>query len=97
MYWPTQVAVEVDSDPARLLQHTYATQARLVTSDPTQHLFLPVHGYTAIQVTSDPRVRLEAALREAGLLKNEYARHMLARAPPPSDYRPDQYSILFTD
>lgn len=97
MYALLQVAVDVDSDPERLLQHTHATQARLVTPDPPMHTFFPLHGYTAIQVASDPRVRLEAALRKAGLLKHEYARHMLAKALPPSKHRPDQHSTLFTD
>lgn len=90
-----QVAIEVDSDPDRVRQHTQATRARLETSQATPISFLPLHSYTAQQVTSDPRLKLETALRDAGLLQNEYAKFMLSRAPPPSNPRPEQQSSIF--
>lgn len=85
------------SDPERVLQQTAAVQAHL-NSDPSsilQRPLFPLHSYSAQQVTSDPRVRLEEALRHAGLHRSEYARQVLASVQPPTAPRPDQKSSLF--
>ena len=93
-----QVKVHVTSDPKRVFQHTASVQAR-VTSDPylpIKHPLFPLHGFPAHKVTSDPRIRLEEALRKAGLHESTYARQAMAAvqahtAPP----RPDQQSSIF--
>ncbi len=85
------------SDPQRVLQQTAAVQARL-TSDPDpplQRPLFPIHGFSAERVASDPRVRLEEALRRVGLHESEYARRVMASMPPPTLPRPDQRSSLF--
>jgi hypothetical protein len=47
-----------------------------------------------VQITADPRVRLESKLREAGLHNNEYARQILAQVKPPQAPRKDMASTL---
>lgn len=85
------------SDPNRLHQPTLATKSRLTTSD-TDHPLFNVHGFPDDKVTSDPRLRVEAALREAGLHTSKYAREVLASIHPPTAPRPDQHSnITFRD
>ena len=60
-----------------------------------QSPLFPVHSFPADKLTSDPRFRVEAALRRAGLHATSYARRILAAIPPPQAPRPDQHSSLF--
>lgn len=46
---------------------------------------------------ADPRVKLEEALRKAGLHQNPYARVMLKDAKPLKPPRKDQESTVFKD
>lgn len=45
---------------------------------------------------SDPRLRVELALREAGLHKTLYAREVLSKLPPPKLPRRDMESTAFS-
>lgn len=85
------------SDPERVHKETVSVQARMHSDPelPTQHPLFTMHGFSANKVTSDPRVRLEEALRKAGLHESEYARRVMKSVKPPTVPRPDQHSSLF--
>ncbi|XP_060598040.1 coiled-coil domain-containing protein 148-like [Ruditapes philippinarum] len=92
-----KVRVVAESNPDRLMSQTQAWQARLKedeTVDIQKPLF-DVHGFTATQVTSDNRVRLEQKLREAGLHTSNYARQILKQVAPPQAPRRDMVSNVF--
>ena len=61
----------------------------------TQHPLFTLHGYHDDVVTSDPRYRVTAALKEAGLLQSDYARHVLASVQGSFPPRHDQKSSIF--
>lgn len=48
-----------------------------------------------LQIVADPRVRIEQALRTAGLHHTHYARMMLSEIPPPKPPRRDTESTAF--
>lgn len=48
-----------------------------------------------IQIISDTRVRVELALREAGLHSTAYAQELLPKIPPPKLPRRDMVSTIF--
>ncbi|KFZ60339.1 Coiled-coil domain-containing protein 148, partial [Antrostomus carolinensis] len=81
-----QVAVVAKSDPARVVADTVASKARMGIGtkeefDLQKPLF-ELHTYSEQQVISDPRLRVELALREAGLHKTLYAKEILRKIPP---------------
>ncbi|NXK88942.1 CC148 protein, partial [Formicarius rufipectus] len=94
-----QVAVVAQSDPARAVADTVASRARLgigATQEfELQQPLFRLHTYTEEQIISDPRLRVELALREAGLHKTHYAREILAKIPPPKLPRRDMESAAF--
>ncbi|XP_031548675.1 coiled-coil domain-containing protein 148-like [Actinia tenebrosa] len=94
-----QVEVHVEADPERVLRPTQATQARQasVYDDELelQHPLFNVYGYEDRKVSSDPRLRVEQALRNAGLHQSEYARKILTHVQPPQQPRKDQQSSVF--
>jgi len=47
------------------------------------------------QVAGDKRLRVEKALREAGIHDTDYARWIMAKVKPPQEPRKDQHSTLF--
>lgn len=47
------------------------------------------------QVIGDPRVRLEARLREAGVMQSDYARHVMSKMKPIHPPRRDMESTVF--
>ncbi|KAK1902706.1 Coiled-coil domain containing protein 148 [Dissostichus eleginoides] len=53
-----------------------------------------IHTYTDTQIVSDPRVRVEQALREAGLQHSQYAKDVLSVLTPPKPPRRDTQSDL---
>ena len=53
-----------------------------------QSLF-DIHTYNSHQISSDPRVRLENRLRDAGVHNTDYARHVLSKTEPPKPPRKD--------
>lgn len=57
---------KLQRDPDRVLQPTAASAAEATAVGAA---FRPVHGFTAQQVTADPRFRLVEALRAAGALR----------------------------
>ncbi|NXT70308.1 CC148 protein, partial [Chaetops frenatus] len=94
-----QVAVVAKLDPARAVADTVASKARMgIGSQEEFELQQPLfrlHTYTEEQVISDPRLRVELALREAGLHKTLYAREVLSKLPPPKLPRRDMESTAF--
>ncbi|XP_068263319.1 coiled-coil domain-containing protein 148 [Nyctibius grandis] len=81
-----QVAVVAKLDPARAVADTVASRARMGIGakeefDLQKPLF-KLHTYSEQQILSDPRLRVELALREAGLLKTLYAKEILPKIPP---------------
>ncbi|NWX54180.1 CC148 protein, partial [Promerops cafer] len=94
-----QVAVVAKLDPARAVADTVASKARMGigTKDEfeLQQPLFRLHTYSEEQVISDPRLRVELALREAGLHKTLYAREVLSKLPPPKLPRRDMESTAF--
>ncbi|KAM7096254.1 coiled-coil domain-containing protein 148 isoform 4-T7 [Ciconia maguari] len=81
-----QVAVVAKLDPARVVADTVASKARMGIGtkeefDLQKPLF-KLHTYSEQQIISDPRLRVELALREAGLHKTLYAKEILPKIPP---------------
>ncbi|XP_077979166.1 coiled-coil domain-containing protein 148-like [Glandiceps talaboti] len=94
-----QVEVNVDYDPVRMMQATKAFNAKLgigVEQDINiQRPLFEITGFTTNQVISDPRYKLDAALRSAGLQNNPYARQMMATMKPLKPPRRDMESTVF--
>ncbi|NXY46443.1 CC148 protein, partial [Ceuthmochares aereus] len=94
-----QVTVVAKLDPARVLADTVASKARTGVGtkkefDLQKPLFR-LHTYTEQQIISDPRLRVELALREAGLHKTLYAKEILPKIPPLKLPRRDMESSAF--
>ncbi|NXG79311.1 CC148 protein, partial [Baryphthengus martii] len=94
-----QVAVVAKLDPARVVADTVASKARMGIGtgeefDLQKPLFR-LHTYSEQQIISDPRLRVELALREAGLHKTLYAREVLPKIPPLKLPRRDMESTAF--
>ncbi|NXT22951.1 CC148 protein, partial [Syrrhaptes paradoxus] len=81
-----QVAVVAESDPARMVADTVASKARMgigtAEEFDLQKPLFKLHTYSEQQIISDPRLRVELALREAGLHKTLYAKEILPKIPP---------------
>ncbi|XP_077392107.1 coiled-coil domain-containing protein 148-like [Festucalex cinctus] len=91
-----QVAVVAESDADRMMggtqswRHRYST----VTEFDIQRPLFGIHTYTDAQIVADPRLRVEQALRNAGLHHTQYAREVLANIKPPKLPRRDTKSEL---
>lgn len=57
-------------------------------------VFFFVRFTSVFQIVSDPRVRAERALREAGLQHSQYARDVLSVIKPPKPQRRDTATTL---
>ncbi|XP_052247226.1 coiled-coil domain-containing protein 148-like isoform X2 [Dreissena polymorpha] len=92
-----KVRVVAESNPERMMSDTVAWQARQKEEEAVniQKPLFNITGFTATQVTSDNRVRLEQKLREAGLHTSSYARQILSQVPPPQPPRRDMESKVF--
>ncbi|NWW80550.1 CC148 protein, partial [Climacteris rufus] len=94
-----QVAVVAKSDPARAVADTVASKARMGVGSKEefelQQPLFELHTFSEEQVISDPRLRVELALREAGLHKTLYAREVLSKLPPLKLPRRDMESTVF--
>ncbi|NXR80981.1 CC148 protein, partial [Pycnonotus jocosus] len=94
-----QVAIVAKFDPARAVADTVASKARMGIGTKEefelQQPLFRLHTYSEEQVISDPRLRVELALREAGLHKTLYAREVLSKLPPPKLPRRDMESTAF--
>ncbi len=51
-----------------------------------------VYSYTDKQLNNDARLRIEARLRQAGLINNDYARDIIKNVAPPTIPRRDALS-----
>ncbi|XP_062906203.1 coiled-coil domain-containing protein 148-like [Mobula hypostoma] len=99
-YWQ-KFAVIAEADPVRMMSNTEASKARfgfiaqeeVLPQKPLYHL----STYTDKQIVSDPRIRIEHALREAGLHNTVYAREVLSSIPPARPPRRDMESTIFKD
>ncbi|XP_010889269.2 coiled-coil domain-containing protein 148 [Esox lucius] len=94
-----QVAVLAEPDPDRMMGCTEAWRARLaqLTEEESQW-HRPVYHlntYTDSQIVSDPRLRIEQALREAGLHNTLYAKEVLSGVQPLRPPRRDTVSTGF--
>uniref|UniRef100_A0A3B4Z8X0 Coiled-coil domain containing 148 n=1 Tax=Stegastes partitus TaxID=144197 RepID=A0A3B4Z8X0_9TELE len=91
-----EVVVVAEADPERMMADTEAWRSRHLN---VKEFELPrplysINTYTDTQIVSDPRVRVEQALREAGLHHSRYAKEVLSVIKPPKPPRPDTKSIL---
>ncbi|XP_068559826.1 coiled-coil domain-containing protein 148-like [Cebidichthys violaceus] len=91
-----QVRVVAEADPERMMAGTEAWRGRLLNVEEfqLQRPLYSINTYTDTQIVSDPRVRVEQALREAGLHHNQYAKDLLSVMKPPKPPRRDTKSIL---
>ncbi|XP_075036939.1 coiled-coil domain-containing protein 148 isoform X2 [Mixophyes fleayi] len=94
-----QVAVIAEFDPVRMMSDTKAWKAKLGfgTEEEVvlQKPLFELYTYNEQQIVSDQRVRVEMALREAGLHKTLYAKEILPKIPPPQPPRRDMESTVF--
>ncbi|KAJ7345727.1 hypothetical protein JRQ81_001677, partial [Phrynocephalus forsythii] len=94
-----QVAIVAQFDPARMMADTVASKARMgIGTEEDFFLLKPLfelHTFSAEQIISDTRVRVELALREAGLHRTLYAQELLPKIPPPRLPRRDMESTVF--
>jgi hypothetical protein len=100
------VQVTAQRDAERTFGHTQASRAAAAAgADLRDHRYLEQlegntrsfvnHGFSAAQIGADKRVKVEAALRAAGLAGSDYARQALQRVQPPTAPRADMASTVF--
>ncbi|XP_059199046.1 coiled-coil domain-containing protein 148-like [Centropristis striata] len=91
-----QVAVVAETDPERMMADTEAWRSRHlnVKEFELQRPLYSINTYTDTQIVSDPRVRVEQALREAGLHHSRYAKEVLSVITPLKPPRRDTKSIV---
>uniref|UniRef100_UPI0037E8B954 coiled-coil domain-containing protein 148-like n=1 Tax=Semicossyphus pulcher TaxID=241346 RepID=UPI0037E8B954 len=91
-----QVGVVAEADPERMMADTEAWRSRHLNIKELelQTPLYSINTYTDTQIVSDPRVRVEQALREAGLQHSLYAKEVLSVIKPPKPPRPDTKSII---
>jgi hypothetical protein len=91
------VKPNVDRDPGRVVSFTEAEFARRGVVRNGQHgetyaESKPLYkhfSYSDKQINADARLRIEARLRQAGLINSEYARTLIGNVKPPSEPRRD--------
>ncbi|XP_061547911.1 coiled-coil domain-containing protein 148-like [Phycodurus eques] len=91
-----QVAVVAESDSDRMMGGTQSWRNRNLTVKEVdiQRPLFGLHTYTDAQIVADPRLRVEQALRDAGLHHTQYAQEVLAHIKPPKPPRRDTKSEL---
>ena len=85
-------------NPERIHLNTKAYNAKIETSKHIQDLQTPlfkVDTFTSDVVTADPRVRLEMALRSAGLHNTLYAKEAMKSVLPLKQPKPELKSSIF--
>ncbi|XP_072197224.1 coiled-coil domain-containing protein 148 isoform X1 [Excalfactoria chinensis] len=94
-----KVSIVAKTDPARMVADTAASKARMGIGTTEEFVLqkplFQLQTYSEEQIISDPRLRVEAALREAGLHKTLYAKEVLPKIPPPKLPRRDMESTVF--
>ena len=90
------VAIEAEVNPLRVLKDTESTTSRLKETEyyGKTHLF-KIIGYDSETIRDDMRFKVEAALRNAGLINTDYGRHVMKGIKPPTEPRRDQVSTVF--
>ncbi|XP_040924880.1 coiled-coil domain-containing protein 148-like isoform X2 [Betta splendens] len=91
-----RVRVVAGADPERMMADTEAWRTRQLTVQEfeLQRPLYSINTYTDTQIALDPRVRLECALRDAGLHHGQYAKEVLSVIKPPKPPRRDTKSML---
>ncbi|KAK5861202.1 hypothetical protein PBY51_022616 [Eleginops maclovinus] len=91
-----QVGVVAEADPERMMSDTEAWRSRQlnVKEFELKRPLYSINTYTDTQIVSDPRVRVEQALREAGLQHSRYAKDVLSVLTPPKPPRRDTQSVI---
>ncbi|KAM7105779.1 coiled-coil domain-containing protein 148 isoform 3-T5 [Molossus nigricans] len=94
-----QVAIVAQFDPVRMMSDTMASKARMGIGTEEEFILqkplFTLNTYNEQQIISDPRLRFELALREAGLHKTFYAKEMLPKISPQKPPRKDMESTVF--
>ncbi|KAM6174497.1 coiled-coil domain-containing protein 148 isoform 1-T1 [Erethizon dorsatum] len=94
-----QVAVVAQFDPVRMMSDTIASKAKMGIDMEEEFILqkplFTLHTYNEQQIISDPRLRFELALREAGLHKTLYAKNILPKICPQKPQRKDMESTVF--
>uniref|UniRef100_A0A8C2UW25 Coiled-coil domain containing 148 n=1 Tax=Chinchilla lanigera TaxID=34839 RepID=A0A8C2UW25_CHILA len=94
-----QVAVVAEFDPIRMMSDTIASKAKMGIDMEEEFILqkplFTLHTYNEQQIISDPRLRFEIALREAGLNKTLYAKEILPKINPQKPPRKDMESTVF--
>lgn len=94
-----QVAIVAQFDPVRMMSDTMAWKARMGIGTEEEFILqkplFTLNTYSEQQIISDPRLRFELALREAGLHKTFYAKEMLPKISPQKPPRKDMESTVF--
>nr|XP_046260034.1 coiled-coil domain-containing protein 148-like isoform X2 [Scatophagus argus]XP_046260036.1 coiled-coil domain-containing protein 148-like isoform X2 [Scatophagus argus] len=91
-----QIGVVAEADPERMMADTEAWKNRHlnIKESELQRPLYSINTYTDTQIVADPRVRVEQALREAGLQHSHYAKEVLSVIRPPKPPRRDTKSII---
>ncbi|XP_059962579.1 coiled-coil domain-containing protein 148 [Mesoplodon densirostris] len=94
-----QVAIVAQFDPVRMMSDTMASKARMGIGIEEEFILqkplFTLNTYNEQQIISDPRLRFELALREAGLHKTFYAKEILPKIGPQKPPRKDTESTVF--
>uniref|UniRef100_A0A8C3VHX4 Coiled-coil domain containing 148 n=1 Tax=Catagonus wagneri TaxID=51154 RepID=A0A8C3VHX4_9CETA len=94
-----QVAIVAQFDPVRMMSDTMASKARMGIGIKKEFILqkplFTLNTYNEQQIISDPRLRFELALREAGLHKTFYAKEILPKISPQKPPRKDMESTIF--
>uniref|UniRef100_A0A8C4S1Q4 Coiled-coil domain containing 148 n=1 Tax=Erpetoichthys calabaricus TaxID=27687 RepID=A0A8C4S1Q4_ERPCA len=93
------VAVEAEFDPVRMMGDTEASKAKVCMAAENEFILqrplFSLHTYNENQILSDPRLRIEQALRDAGLHNTLYAKDVLSQITPPKPPRKGLESSVF--
>ncbi|KAM8788560.1 LOW QUALITY PROTEIN: coiled-coil domain-containing protein 148 [Rhynchonycteris naso] len=94
-----QVAIVAQFDPVRMMSDTMASRAKMGIGTEEEFILqkplFTLNTYNEQQIISDPRLRFELALREAGLHKTFYAKEILPKISPQKPPRKDMESTVF--
>ncbi|XP_066136471.1 coiled-coil domain-containing protein 148 [Saccopteryx bilineata] len=94
-----QVAIVAQFDPVRMMSDTMASRAKMGIGTEEEFILqkplFTLNTYNEQQIISDPRLRFELALREAGLHKSFYAKEILPKISPQKPPRKDMESTVF--
>ncbi|XP_078003148.1 coiled-coil domain-containing protein 148 [Phascolarctos cinereus] len=94
-----QVSTVAQVDHARMMADTLASKARMAIGTEEEFVLqkplFKLNTYTEPQIISDPRLRIELALREAGLHRTLYAKEILPKINPYKLPRRDMASTVF--